>query len=216
MDRRHPIEKPRSLTPQIYAAGIDHLAKADPDLGAIVTAFGPPPLWTLPPGFATLVRIVLEQQVSLASARTAFERLHQSIGEVTPGAFLTLDAQSLREIGFSRQKTRYCGLLAQALLDGELDLDRIGSLDDEAARSALTRMTGIGRWTADIYLLRALGRPDILPIGDLALVKAAREVKGVEQALTQPALEKLGEQWRPWRSVAARILWHHYLGGSSP
>ena len=131
--------------------------------------------------------------------------------ELSPDSFLKLDDATLKRIGFSRQKTRYCRGLATAIRDGILDLARLEKLEDEQAQVELCQIKGIGRWTADIYLLMALGRPDIWPIGDLALAKAARQIKQLDSVPTPAELEGLGEAWRPWRAVAARLLWHHYL-----
>jgi DNA-3-methyladenine glycosylase II len=185
--------------------------RVDADLAAIVDRFGPPPLWARPPGFATLTFIILEQQVSLASARAAFERLTAATGELTPQAFLRLDDRELLAIGFSRQKTRYVRGLSAAILAGELDLEAVQRLDDDKARAALTDLTGVGPWTADIYLLLALGRPDVWPTGDLALVTAVQHVKRLADRPSGDELTTLAEPWRPWRSVAARLFWHDYL-----
>ncbi len=174
-------------------------------------ALGPPPLWAREPGFATLLYIILEQQVSLASARAAYSRLLDAASPLTPERFLTLDDETLRAIGFSRQKTRYGRELARAVLSGSLDLDGLGRLDDDAVRAALMQVVGIGRWTADIYLLEALLRPDIWPTGDLALAVAAQRALELPGALKPIELAEVGEAWRPWRAVAARILWHDYL-----
>jgi DNA-3-methyladenine glycosylase II len=205
------IDRAEPLTTESLADAIEDLAEVDDDLAAIVDRFGLPPLWARPPGFATLTFIILEQQVSLASARAAFERLTAAIGEVTPARFLRLDDAELLAIGFSRQKTRYVRELSQAILDGVLDLDAVERLDDDQATTALTALTGIGPWTADIYLLLALGRPDIWPATDLALVTAVAEVKRLERRPSADELTTLAEPWRPWRSVAARLFWHDYL-----
>jgi DNA-3-methyladenine glycosylase II len=167
-------------------------------------------MWDREPGFPTLVHIILEQQVSLASARAAFDRLRAKLPDVRPRPFLALDDVTLRAVGFSGQKGRYCRALATAIIDGFLDLEELHELDDAEVRSRLTRVTGIGPWTADIYLLMALGRPDVWPRGDLALVKAARDLTG-EALRTAADFVALGEGWRPWRSVSARMLWQHYL-----
>jgi DNA-3-methyladenine glycosylase II len=199
------------LDEESLAAGARLLAARDADLSRVLERLGPPPLWAREPGFATLVYIILEQQVSLASARAAFTRLKELLGEISPAAFLSLDDAALRTAGFSRQKTRYGRILAQAVEDGSLNLGALESLPDEAVRVELTKLKGIGRWTADIYLMEALLRPDIWPTGDLALAVAVRRVKGL-QAVPSPAeLEALGEAYHPWRSVAARLFWHHYL-----
>jgi len=187
------------------------LAKRDLDLARVVDRLGPPPLWDRKPGFPTLVHVILEQQVSLASARSAFDKLTDKVSPLEPAPFLTLDDTTLKAIGFSGQKGRYCRELAKAVLDGTLDLEALGDLDDNQVRTELIKITGIGRWTADIYLLMALGRPDVWPRGDLALYKAMQDLKGLLSQPTPEEFEMLGEPWRPWRSVAARMLWNHYL-----
>ncbi len=186
------------------------LATADPALGASVKRFGPPPLWARDPSFASLVHLILEQQVSLASAQAAFDRLVVRLGDVTPVGLLELDDAQLRAVGFSRQKAGYARGLADAMLDG-FDLDALATLNDDEVRHALTQHRGIGRWTADIYLTMCLLRPDVWPHGDLALVTAAAEVTGASGKPSQDELEATAERWRPFRAVAARILWHHYL-----
>lgn len=187
------------------------MAARDPDLAGIVARVGPPPLWDRPPGFATLVHIVLEQQVSLASARAAFERLVRATDPLTPQRFLRLTDAQLLAIGFSRQKARYGRAIATALVEGSLDLDALGGMGDEAAQQALETIPGIGRWTSTIYLLMVLGRPDVWPAGDMALASAVAEAKGLAVRPAADELALLGEVWRPWRSVAARLFWHDYL-----
>jgi DNA-3-methyladenine glycosylase II len=199
------------LTPTILARAARTLARRDADLGAVIQKYGVPPLWDRPPGFATLVHIILEQQVSLASALSAFKKLEAALGTVTPEALLTLDDAQLRAIGFSHQKTRYARELARMLLSGALDLDALTGLDDDAVRTELIKVPGIGRWTADIYLLMVLCRPDLMPVGDLALLVALQQVKKLPARPTQDALQQSAEAWRPYRAVAARILWHQYL-----
>jgi DNA-3-methyladenine glycosylase II len=188
------------------------LCASDPALASIVERFGAPPLWRREPGFATLVLLILEQQVSLASARAAFDRLTAEIGAVEPGRLLALDDTTLRQVGFSRQKTRYARALAAALLDGSLDLDALATLGDDAARGALVALPGIGPWTADVYLLACLGRPDLWPVGDIALQTATQRALGLPARPTAAELEAIGERWRPHRSTAAQLLWHLYLG----
>jgi DNA-3-methyladenine glycosylase II len=189
------------------------LAERDPDLSRIVHRIGPPPLWARKPGFATLVHIILEQQVSLASAKSAFNRLRAAIPAMTPDRFLTLDDTTLKAIGFSRQKMGYCRLLAQALIDRELDLTKLNKMNDEDARVELKKLKGIGDWTADIYLLMAMRRPDIWPRGDLALLIAMQTLKRFTAKPTPEQFDEIGEKWRPYRSIAARMLWHFYLNG---
>lgn len=170
-----------------------------------------PPLWARRPGFSALVRIILEQQVSLASARAAFERLRASVDRLTPRSFLELDAATLRRAGFSHQKADYCRSLAQEIVAGRLRLADLARMDDDSAHRRLTGLRGVGRWTADIYLLMALGRPDIWPRGDLALAKATQRVKQLTRLPTDEELSEIAATWRPWRAVAARLLWHDYL-----
>ncbi len=189
------------------------LGRGDKDLARIAERVGVPPLWRRPAGFATLVHIVLEQQVSLASARAAFERLLAEVEELDAAGFLGLTEATLRRCGFSRQKSRYCRGIAAAVEDGTLDLDQLGRLPDQAVRKRLVAITGIGPWTANIYLLMALGRPDVWPVGDLALAVAVQQVKRLETRPGAEELEAIGEAWRPWRSVAARLLWQSYLTG---
>jgi DNA-3-methyladenine glycosylase II len=190
------------------------LTAQDPDLAMVVATYGPPPLWARDPGFHTLIHIILEQQVSLASAKAAYDRLLVATGRLVPERFLTLGDEELKSIGFSRQKTAYGRGLAEAILDGRLDLALIETLDDAEAKTRLTAIKGIGSWTADIYLMMGLRRPDTWPNGDLALAVAVQRVKRLRKRPTPERLQKVGEAWRPWRAVAARILWHYYL--SSP
>lgn len=204
---------PKKLTRASLARGVSVLSKVDPDLARVARAYGLPPLWEREEGFPTLVLTILEQQVSLASALAAFERLRAASVTVTPETFLTFDDAQLRAFGFSRQKALYCRLLARAILDGKLDLPKLPSLSDEEVRAELTRLKGVGAWTAEIYLLRALLRPDAWPAGDLALQLAAREVKRLPARPTAAELDALAEGWRPWRAVAARLLWLQYLNG---
>lgn len=177
----------------------------------MVQRFGPPPLWARRPGFSTLIRIILEQQVSLASARAAYSRLQAAAGRVTPWRVAALSEKRLRNAGLTRQKAAYCRGVATHIIDGKLDLGRLDRLADEAVRDELLRVPGIGRWTADIYLLMALRRPDVWPEGDLALAKAARRVKRLQASPDADELRRLARRWAPWRAVAARILWHAYL-----
>jgi DNA-3-methyladenine glycosylase II len=205
----NPSHPPLSVT--TLKRAVSKLADTDPDLARVVERLGPPPLWARPPGFATLVHIILEQQVSLASARAAFDKLNAALPKLDPEFFLTLDDRTLKELGFSGQKGRYCRELARAIEDGRLRLEDLEALPDETVCSELEKVPGIGPWTSSIYLLMVLLRPDVWPQGDLALHKAAMDIKKLEQPPTRDEFISIGEAWRPWRSVAARILWHHYL-----
>jgi len=206
-----PAATPAALSAETLARAVGELGARDQDLARLARRHGTPPLWDRPPGFPTLVLIILEQQVSLASARAAFDRLRAAIGHPTPQALLRLGDGELRAIGFSRQKTAYVRELASTIVDRGFELAMLSGLPDEAARAALVQHRGIGDWTADIYLLMALRRPDVWPAGDLALQVAAREIKRLAERPSRDEMETLAENWRPWRSVAARLLWQHYL-----
>jgi DNA-3-methyladenine glycosylase II len=200
------------LTEEGLAEALAFLSRQDADLALILARYGAPPMWAREPGFPTLVHIILEQQVSLASARAAFDRLCAVTSPLTPERFLMLDDETLKRAGFSRQKTGYARGLATAIVERRLDLDALACMEDAAARAGLLEIKGIGRWSADIYLLMALRRPDIWPTGDLALAVAAQRVKHLPAFPAQAELEALGATWQPWRAVAARLLWHFYLG----
>jgi DNA-3-methyladenine glycosylase II len=168
-------------------------------------------VWAGSPGFSTLVNIILEQQVSLASARATFDKLRQRVTRLSPRSFLELDGRTLKACGFSRQKTEYCRHLAHSVLDRRLVFKQLETADDSTARAELVKIKGIGPWSADIYLLMVHLRPDVWPSGDLALASAVRQVKGLTSLPSSDEVDRIGLQWRPWRAVAARILWHHYL-----
>src|SRR5215510_2481254 len=187
------------------------LAARDKTLASIVDRYGMPPLWPREPGFATLLHIILEQQVSLASARSAFDRLCAAIGPPAPGMFLTLGDAQLKTIGFSRQKTRYGRELARAIIEERLDLERLALADDATIRAELIKLPGIGTWTVDVYLLLALRRPDAFAATDLALLAAVQQVKKLKSRPSPERVERVAERWRPYRAGAARLLWHAYL-----
>ncbi len=201
------------LTLEALAAACAFLSARDPALARIYKNLGAPPLWAREPGFPTLVYIILEQQVSLASARAAYVKLQAASGVITPESFLRFDDAELKQIGFSRQKAGYCRGLAQSILNGETDLERIAGLEDESARAALLRIKGVGPWTANIYLLMALLRPDTWPAGDLALEVAWQRLTRLESRPTKEQLAEIAARWSPWRAAAARLLWRYYLDG---
>jgi DNA-3-methyladenine glycosylase II len=207
---------PPPLTEARLLVAVRELAAADPALGAVVDRFGPPPLWAREPGFPTLVHLILEQQVSLASAQAAFDRLRAAAHPLSPRSLLGLDDAELLAVGFSRQKARYARALASAVDDGSLDIDGLASLDDDAVDASLTALPGIGPWTSTIYRLMVLGRPDAWPVHDIALAQALAELRGLDARPDPAAMLRLAEAWRPWRAVAARILWHHYLSTPRP
>ena len=191
--------------------GVTHLTQADTDLAKVVEAYGFPPLWSREPVFTTLVQIILEQQVSLTSAKAAYNRLKEAIEPLTPGHLSSFSLEEIRALGLTRQKARYCLELAKVIQDGSLKLAELKTMDDETVRGKLVAVKGIGPWTANIFLLMALGRPDIWPVGDVALATAVGEIKGLTERPDWETFTRIAEAWRPWRSVAARICWHYYL-----
>ena len=166
-------------------------------------------MWGRRPGFASLLRIVLEQQVSLVSARAMFERLRANIAPLTPEHFIELREPFLRSLGVTRQKAHYCVQVAEAFTNG--DLINIARMNDDDAHAALLSIKGVGPWTANIYLLMALKRPDIWPDGDVALATAVGKLRKMNQRPDFTELAKIADAWRPFRSVAARMLWQYYL-----
>jgi DNA-3-methyladenine glycosylase II len=199
------------LTTDSLAEGVAELSRRDSHIAAVVARHGAPPLWDRPPGFATLVQIILEQQISLSAGRAAYGRLERLAGVVTPELVAALTEADLRGAGLTRQKASYIRGLARAIVGSEFDPDGLSALDDHDARAALIKLRGVGAWTADIYLLMALGRADIWPSGDLALVAAMREVKRMRSLPSSDRVARITRAWSPWRAVAARVLWHHYL-----
>jgi DNA-3-methyladenine glycosylase II len=201
------------LTTESLAAAAKTLAVRDRHLNSIYKIHGAPPMWTRRPGFSTLLRIVLEQQVSLVSARAMFERLKTNIEPFSAGGFIDAGEPRLRSLGVTRQKAHYCVQVAHAFTNGHLD--RIGQMSDEDAHAALLSIKGVGPWTANIYLLMALRRRDIWPDGDIALASAVGRIRKMKARPSFPQLTEIAERWRPYRSVAARMLWQYYLAEKS-
>lgn len=186
------------------------LAKSDVYLRIVLERHGPPPLWDREPGFATLLQIILEQQVSLASAKACYDKLSAHIGHVSPENLLSLNDVELKRIGFSRQKAAYARHLSEAVLEQRIDLDSLHELQDADVKAEMMKLKGVGEWTSDIYLLMALLRPDVMPKGDVALHTAWHRISGEPKPSSDEFLV-IAERWRPFRSVAARLLWHFYL-----
>jgi DNA-3-methyladenine glycosylase II len=187
------------------------LAKNDPDLQSIIHQYGYPPLFKRPASFETLLHIILEQQVSLASALAALNKLKEKIGEITPYKLLLLSDEELKACYFSRQKIIYAKHLAGEIISGELNLDTLKKMDNEAIRTALTKIKGIGNWSTDVYLMMVLQRSDLFPLGDVALTKSIKEAKGLPAETTKEAIALIAEKWKPHKTIAAFILWHGYL-----
>lgn len=202
---------PRRLTQTALQHGAQQLAQIDPDLGAVLARLGVPPLWGREPGFPALIQIILEQQISLAAARSIYKRLATHLGAISPAAVYAAQASGLRAVGLTRQKAAYCHGLAERILHGKLDLTAVTRASDEIGRQMLLQVPGLGPWSVDIYYLMALRRPDVWPQGDLALASAIREVKALNALPTREEQQSLAAAWAPWRSIAARLLWAHYL-----
>jgi DNA-3-methyladenine glycosylase II len=201
----------RTFNEANHAGLCDQLAIIDADLKKIIDEYGYPPVWSRPPGFASLIHIILEQQVSLASAKAAFVKLKDYIGDISPENLLRLNDTEMKACYFSRQKTSYARELANAILTKKVNLDQLNDADENKIRQHLKQVKGIGDWTVDIYLLFVLKRCDIFPLGDLAMVNALKIVKGLEGRTTKDELLAMTEHWRPYRSVATYLLWHYYI-----
>lgn len=202
---------PKALTTSKLKEACRKLAATDVHFASVLQRHGTPPLWDREPGFATLLQIILEQQVSLASAKACFDKLTARTGTVTPITLLASTDAELKLDGFSRQKTSYARHLAEAVIEKSIDLDGMHELSDEDVKSELTKLKGVGDWTSDIYLLMALLRPDIMPKGDIALHTAFQKLSGLDQRPSADEFISIAEKWRPHRSAAARLLWHFYL-----
>jgi len=203
------------LTELALARAAKELARRDRHLAALFAKHGPPPLWSRPQGFSTLIKIILEQQVSLASAASVFARLRKNVVPFRPVRMIELGEVHLKSLGLTRQKTTYCLHLAESLADKRLRLSQLSSMDDEQAKATLMEIKGLGAWSADIYLLMALRRPDIWPVNDLAIAVAVAKLRELKAKPNPIELTALAEAWRPYRSVAARMLWQYYLARSS-
>ncbi len=202
----------KPLSKKSLRKAVDVLCSEVPQFARIVNEHGYPPLWDREPGFQTLVHIILEQQVSLASAKACLDKLLAVLPSLTPRSFLELGDEDLRSCGFSRQKTRYCRVLAERSIEDTDQFESLGRVSDEDAYKFLVSLTGIGPWTAQVYQLMVLKRPDIWPSGDRALIVSARETFEMDRDPSDEELFHLAGEWKPWRSAGARILWQGYLG----
>ncbi len=189
----------------------DKLSRKDKELRSVIKQFGYPPMWTRPGTFQTLILTILEQQVSLASAFAAFKKLKQRIGFVTPAKILALTNEELRACYFSRQKIVYARCLAEAIQSKQLNLKKISTAHEDEIRIELKKIKGIGDWTVDVYLMHALQRTDLFPLGDIALVNSLKEIKKLHPKITKEEMLVIAEPWRPYRTIASMILWHAYI-----
>ncbi|MCY0148680.1 DNA-3-methyladenine glycosylase [Hoeflea sp. G2-23] len=192
------------------AAGLEALAHADPRLARAIELAGPVPLRRKPPGYAALAEIIVSQMVSKASANALWWKLEIAAGEISPQAILQLSAEDLRAAGLSRAKAETLCRVGVAVLEGELDLERLCAVEGRAAIKAMTAVKGVGPWTAEVYLLFCAGHPDIFPSGDVALQSAAAHALELEARPRPRVLSDMAEAWSPWRGVAARLFWAYY------
>ena len=207
---------PQQFTKATYNTICDQLAQMDADFTHVIQLYGYPPMWTRPNTFETLVHIILEQQVSLASALSALNKLRERVQEITPARVLLLTDAEMRECYCSRQKTAYIRYLAEAIISGQIDLEAFQQMEDADIRTQLTALKGIGNWTVDVYLMFVLQHTDVLPLGDLAIVNAIKRLKGLPKETLKEELVLLAEQWKPYRTVASMLLWHYYLSDRKP
>lgn len=211
VQREGLVPQPGKLTEESYRLAISKLIERDPGLAEVVAKWGVPPFWTHPPGFPGITLAILAQQVSIESAKAAFRKLENAISTVTPDAFLALNADTLREIGFSRQKASYVRKIAEDIVAGKIDFEALQGAGDHEARTRLMQIRGVGLWTADTYLLFSLRRPDVWPSADLALERAVAELRGLPSRVRTEEVDRIAAAWKPLRAVAARILWCQYL-----
>ncbi|MBD1385383.1 DNA-3-methyladenine glycosylase 2 family protein [Mucilaginibacter rigui] len=207
---------PQQFTKSTYNGICDKLSQMDADFAKVIQLYGYPSMWTRPNTFETLVHIILEQQVSLASALSALNKLRERVQEITPARILLLTDAEMRECYCSRQKTAYIRYLAEALISGQIDLEGFEQMEDAEIRAQLTALKGIGNWTVDVYLMFVLQHTDVLPIGDLAIVNAIKRLKSLPKETLKEDLVILAEQWKPYRTVASMLLWHYYLSDRKP
>jgi len=201
----------RKFTATNFNTICDELAQKDVHLNNIIQTYGYPPMWSRPNTFESLVHIILEQQVSLASALSALNKLREYVQQITPARVLLLTDEEFRACYCSRQKTAYIKYLAEAILSGQINLEAFEHMPDDEIRAQLTALKGIGNWTVDVYLMFVLQRADIFPIGDLAAVNALKRVKGLPAQTIREELVSIASHWQPYRTVASMLLWHYYL-----
>lgn len=207
---------PQQFKRATYHSICDELAVRDADFDNVIKLYSYPPFWSRPNTFESLVHIILEQQVSLASALSALNKLRERVQEITPARILLLTDAEMRECYCSRQKTAYIRYLAEAIIGGQINLIAFEQMEDEEIRRQLTALKGIGNWTVDVYVMFALQHTDVFPVGDLAIVNAVKRLKALPKETTKEELVIIAEQWRPYRTVASMLLWHYYLSDRKP
>jgi DNA-3-methyladenine glycosylase II len=207
---------PQQFTKSTYQSICDELGQMDADFAKVIDLYGYPPFWSRPNTFESLVHIILEQQVSLASALSALNKLRERVQEITPARILLLTDAEMRECYCSRQKTAYIRYLAEAIISGQINLKAFAQMEDEDIRRQLTALKGIGNWTVDVYVMFALQHTDVFPVGDLAIVNSIKRLKLLPKETTKEELMLIAEHWKPYRTVASMLLWHYYLSDRKP
>jgi DNA-3-methyladenine glycosylase II len=207
---------PQQFTKSTYQSICDELGQMDADFAKVIDLYGYPPFWSRPNTFESLVHIILEQQVSLASALSALNKLRERVQEITPARILLLTDAEMRECYCSRQKTAYIRYLAEAIISGQINLKAFAQMEDEDIRRQLTALKGIGNWTVDVYVMFALQHTDVFPVGDLAIVNSIKRLKALPKETAKEELVIIAERWKPYRTVASMLLWHYYLSDRKP
>jgi len=206
----------QEFTPGNFQSLCDSIGAADPDLQKIIDTYGYPPFWSRANSFESLVHIILEQQVSLAAANSALNKLRERLQEMTPARILLLTDEEMRACYVSRQKNGYIKYMAEIIISGQINLEEFPIMPDDEVRAKLVALKGIGNWTADVYMISALHRADIFPIGDLAAVNALKRIKNLPKETPTEQLLAIAETWKPYRTIAAKLLWHYYLTAPRP
>ncbi len=202
---------PETFNEHNFIALCNLLADKDEDLGNIIQQYGYPTFWSRTVSFETLVHIILEQQVSLASALAALNKLKEKITDVTPENVLLLSDEEMKACYFSRQKALYTRLAAHAAVAKQLSFDGLALMTDEDIRFKLKLLKGIGDWTVDVFLMMALHRCNLFPIGDIALIKSIKEVKNLPINTTKEDVLMIAGKWQPYRTIATYLLWWNYI-----
>lgn len=200
----------KKLTPKNKKEAIAHLSNSYPLLEQIIKKFGTPKLWTRPEGFETLINIIVEQMLSVKSAAAIFGRFKTLMDEVTPENILKVKDEDFRNIGLSFSKIKYIKNISKAIKENELDLVALNKLDNESAIKELTKIKGVGDWTANIYLMSCMKRADIWPYGDNALALAVQKYHNLKEYPSKKELIEIGNKYKPWRTMAAFIYWNTY------
>jgi DNA-3-methyladenine glycosylase II len=203
------MARPKEDT-ELLQRALAHLGKADRDFARAIKEIGPPPPRGRPASFMALLHVIVAQQVSTHAAKAISARLDAALEAQTAEAFLKLTDADLRAVGFSRQKVIYGRDLAAAFTDGRISIPRLRRRSDEEVITAITSVKGLGTWSAEVFLLFNFKRPDVMPAQDLALLVAAQRLKRLKERPTPKELRAIAEPWSPYRSYAARMLWHYY------